>query len=622
MTAKTFFNKGIYISVLKRFWVGAVLYFLGLYVPVSVMSAEYFNIKTDLYSLLYSATIFSYIVPAVVAFLVYKYVHSKKQSIFVHSLPVTRKEVYVSSTLGALTLMAVPVLLNGIFIMLKAGSFSAGAIWAAYTLFVVFVLMGFAAFAAMLTGTGWIIFAIFGIYEGIFPFIGLCYEEIMDIFAFGYGGYNSPVSNLLISLNIMNFMGAIPNHIDSIIEGSATLETFSALTVSAAVFTVLAVVLYILAYLLYKKRNMEKCEDVAPYKILNPIFKYMMTIAVTVFVFIGFVGGLDGGVLYSGVMAFIFSAVAYFGTEMILRKKIKVWDSYKGFVVFTVIAAVFFSYMGFSDVFGYETYVPEKTEIEAVYLSGEHTYNARYVKNEVVIDQAIVLHKELMKTEGKVYNYSENEWPMNIYIRYKLNDGEIVSRCYRLPRSETVEIFKKLYENDEYKKAQYFVFSVDADDMREFRIRNPQKKLLIGKFTESDEAYLERKEKIQILECIKKDILANDYESLNNSGVICNIATEYNEDYDSGIIVMGNVRYEGYMDNYIYINENYTETIKWLKDNGYLEDGVKAEEPEDLQIRVSLNQLLTLASMAPEGSCAVVQDTGALTARIEFYTEE
>ena len=139
MTSKTsLFNKGIYKSTIRRFLWGSVLYFIMLFVSTGMMiflneDPNYANtywssraqsaiLSTD-YMIL--PMLMSMVVPTITGLLLFRFIHSKKTSVFVHSLPVKRETNFVSSVLAALTLMAVPVILNTIIlIIMSATTFS------------------------------------------------------------------------------------------------------------------------------------------------------------------------------------------------------------------------------------------------------------------------------------------------------------------------------------------------------------------------------------------------------------------------------------------------------------------------------------------------------------------
>lgn len=91
MIARTFFNKAIYLSDLKRFWVGSVLYTIVLSLMICIEKSRYVECFDDVYiELAFSGMYLSIYAAVVVAMLVYGFVHSKKESVLVHSMNVKR----------------------------------------------------------------------------------------------------------------------------------------------------------------------------------------------------------------------------------------------------------------------------------------------------------------------------------------------------------------------------------------------------------------------------------------------------------------------------------------------------------------------------------------------------
>ena len=130
MTLKTsLFNKGIYKATLRRYVWGSVLYFILLFLSTGIMiilnEDPQHAYNTGIYGraakllageYMIIPMLMSIVVPTIVGLMVFRFIHSKKTSIFVHSLPVKKKANYISSVLAALTLMAAPVILNTVIL--------------------------------------------------------------------------------------------------------------------------------------------------------------------------------------------------------------------------------------------------------------------------------------------------------------------------------------------------------------------------------------------------------------------------------------------------------------------------------------------------------------------------
>ena len=182
MISKTsFFNKGIYKSTVKRFAWGSVLYFAMLFIT-TVLSLYlntprgYEHIPYDYYentplilrsSYFTAPILMAIVVPTVVALFVFRFIHSKNQSVFTHSLPVSRKANFVSSIIASFTLMFAPIVVNGIILMLMS-TFGFGqfftvydcAVWIGYNMLGLFMMFSVAVLASCFTGNS---FAMVGI---------------------------------------------------------------------------------------------------------------------------------------------------------------------------------------------------------------------------------------------------------------------------------------------------------------------------------------------------------------------------------------------------------------------------------------------------------------------------
>ena len=167
------FNKGIYKSTLRRYLWGGVLYFILLFMITGMsILLNYSNdyrylpmvngrqlsiILNNEYILL--PILLSIAVPTIAGLLIFRFIHSKKTSVFVHSLPVKRTANYISSVFAGLTLMIVPIILNTAVLMIISLSgysqyFSVCdcAVWMLLNIFSIFVMFSCVCFVGTLTG--------------------------------------------------------------------------------------------------------------------------------------------------------------------------------------------------------------------------------------------------------------------------------------------------------------------------------------------------------------------------------------------------------------------------------------------------------------------------------------
>ncbi len=556
MTIKTFFNWGIYQSNLKRFYLGSVLYFLILFMSTSMIFLlgydangvwRYDRLLDD--GRLEFSFFVAMCVPTVVALLVYRFVHSKKASIFAHSMPVTRLENYVSTILASFTLMAVPVILNGI-ILIMMSQFGYGylfgvkscLIWVGFNLLSLFVMFSVATISAMLVGNSFALVTTNVFLHIILPMIGGLLDGLSMQFLYGYS-FETSMIDKLVDITPLAYLSYT---MTDIVRGG----DISFLKLAA--FTVLAIVFYVAGYLLYRKRNIETSEDVAAYKCLNPIIKYLITFIASVGTFILLsVNDIEKPVLFASVVLIV-SAVVYFACDMILKKKVKIWkEAYKGYLGFLGAFAALMCFVTLTGVFGFETYVPKAEDVETAAM-----YNFYYQDIEPFTESdevnKYITEAHRMIVEGDIpINADPYNYDTRMHIRYKLKNGKSISRIYGVTHEMRDDIMSILYEYPEYKKACEEVYREDVNDIIEVELGNESIRGTVDEFNE-------------LLECIRKDIDKLGYKDIHLGG-----NGYYKERCHLHYMWTNERGEEMYMTISVNITEKYEETIKWFDEKGY-----------------------------------------------------
>ncbi len=568
MISKTsFFNKGIYKSTLKRFAWGSVLYFVALFLSTTLSillstDIHYLHVPHDYFQnnpLIFRNNYFVFpmllaiATPTVVAVMVFRFIHSKNQAIFFHSLPVSRRANYISSVLASLTLMFVPIVLNGLSLMAVClcgykDYFTLGdcVLWILNNIYVIFIMFSCACFAASLTGNGFAAIII-NLIIHIFLFIlAASFESMADSFIYGYAGMDA-LFEKIANNNFAYFAFSLSDtYFREKIEAWKLIE-----------FALASLILYFASYFLYKKRRLETAGDVAGFKCLNSIFKYFVTFLATALCFTVFSSYIGEKNIVFIVIVAIISVVCYTALEMILKKTLNVFYSWKGYLVFALLFAVMIVFISQTSFMGYETRVPKADEIkEATVYNYYYKQEEPFTSNEEVINMAIKLHHEfangeIPKIKGRV-NFTPDEPLTNIYIKYKLKDGSTLDRKYTVTLNKTNLVMNDFYKIDEYKKKSEIIFTEDS------KITN---------------AFIDHETKIdnyeELIEEIRKDVLALSYSELypeNYDGyeTIYSIRLQYNTKPEHLSVGEAIVNY-----NYISITQRYENAVKWLDENGY-----------------------------------------------------
>lgn len=592
MTSKTsLFNKGIYKSTVKRFAWGSVLYFILLFVSTAfvmlmrrkyLLNMEYspqgrliFNQGYMLFPLALALA-----VPTVVALLIFRFVHSKKQSIFVHSIPVSRTANYISSCLAGFTLMGVPVLLNGMILGImsltgfsKLISIGACATWVGINFLILFSMFAYAAFSAVITGSTVAAVVLNALLHVFLIVFAAGFEQMADIFVYGYTEGFEVLGFLSDNLPLTWFVQVFSRV--EYTDYAAFREKFSALKVCLHIGA--AVVFYILAYLLYIKRKVENCGEIAGFACLNPIFKYIATALAALGAFVIFSASLGESRLMTPILVLLASVIVYFAGEMLLKKTLRVWRSYKGYLGFAAMTLVVFWVFAFTDFFGYENFVPDLSDVESITMYEYYYADAEPWVNDGELKELVTENHRILANQAHTLNCwmdSEHEKyrdRSHITIGYRMNNGDVIKRCYPVSFADRRAMMSEFYKSENYKKAALELFSENVEELVGIRI---------NRLDADYQTELSGREAKELFECIREDQLNATYDELNvDYGTYFSADTEVQyipKTEENAIGVQETAENETVTRRemvvhkmWLSINSNYTKTLAWLKDNGY-----------------------------------------------------
>lgn len=589
MTLKTsWFDKGIYTNTLRRFKWGSLLYFVMLFfsVPFVILMSDYHRLYPYRYgpenqlinSIILEADyiilpfILAMAVPTVVAVLLHRYMHSSKQGIAVHALPVTRKANYISTQLAGLTLMAVPVLANTLILLVMSLAyysflFPAWTVlyWAAINLSVLIIMFSAATFTAFLTGNAAAHIAINAIFHAIPALISLVIYLVSDIFLYGF----------VESENFIAIKIVLNSPVVWLCQSVAELtRKWFFNKPQIWIFLAVSAVLYILGYILYKKRKVENCGDVAAFKVFRPILKYGVT-AIVAICSLGIMA-YSGNLFATVVVTAVCCSIAYFAVEMLMHKTLKVFDKYKGLIGFGIVTVGIICFCAFTNMFGYETRVPDKAEVAKAAI---HTYNDEnipFVADDTLIDNVIRLHKERLQ-RIPVYNQSEYKYLQSwryVNISYELKNGKHLNRRYCVADEVYNGMMSTMYENPEYKYKVKRFDTLNIDNIEQVTLVQQARGESIDRYIFTGE------EAKELMRTIKKDVARLSYKEIEQEDfpMYFDIEISHTAKENESIQVFDPKVYGDYPEDAkrdytwmfgITVNGNYMNTLNFLKEKGY-----------------------------------------------------
>ena len=590
MSLKTsLFNKGIFKNTLKRFKWGGLLYFIILFfsVPfVILVNGKNMLLRyTDDYYLRHIAgkiilrsdftilpLLLSIAVPTVVATLVFRFVHSQKQGIAVHALPVTRLQNYISTLFASFTLMGLPVIANGIILFIMSftgyGKLICPAsviLWVFVFLSILFIMFSVSVFSAVLTGNAAANIVINAFIHALMPIIALTIWLICDIFLYGFVMSDNFIAEKLLEYTpIINIFMKVANN----------LGDYKFFVCPEIWFYLLgAIVVYILAFVLYKNRKIESCTEIAAFEIFKPILKYSISTAAAIVTF-AITSSLSLSLVPSIIVIAVITAIFYFALEMLFNKSFKIFNRYKGFVILSGVLTLVTLFCAYTSLFGYEAYIPKKEDIEgAAVISG---YNREIFANDGgLINDVIEAHNALI-SDVRVTNREYREGERQVFINYKLKNGKTVKRKYPVSEESSNKLMGKMYEYDEYK---FKLFRFDNINIENVVYTNAT--LRRGNYGHSEMIY---EDASALMKAVKKDVSELSYEEIELSGRNSYIDIEFSHNVTDNekskvfksIEFDTNNQYANpeHITEYfqININSNYKNTMKFLEERGYLKN--------------------------------------------------
>lgn len=582
-SSKSLFNAGIFKNTLKRFRWGSFLYFLILFfsLPFILMVQRQSYIGT-IYGLsgkeplifsngfIAMPMLLAFIVPTIVTALVFHGVHSAKQGNFIHSLPLTRLENYISSILASLTLMAVPLLLNAVILLVLSFTKYSGIItvssivyWFFLNLTVCFIMLSVSVFSAILTGHTVAHIGINVLLHIAPTIVALGIYLVSETFLFGFSEgfltdrivYNTPL--------VWLFHHSAPEN--------GVLDIFT--HVQMWIFIAMALVFYAISYLLYRHRKIEACGDVAAFKVFRPILKYTATAFAAILTF-GVLQGTTLGAVPVFITAAVVTCVIYFSCEMLIRKSFKVFGSYKGYIGFAVFVAVLISLFAYTDIFGFEKRIPNSSDIESASIySTAYGKNIPMVADYKLIDDVRTLHAEFI---SNIPITEKNEYNNFVLVKYALKNGKTLTRKYNVADEVLDRALSNMYNFPEYKHILYGLDTINTDKVENLEIRMYSSNF---NYNVTDKEHAK-----ELLEAAKKDLATLSYEEIEGQ----NFATQFslcvsetrksNEKLGVFDAVSEDSRfYTGntyYLD--IAVNSNFKNTLEILKKTGFYDNAVNS----------------------------------------------
>lgn len=601
----SFFNRRLSLNLLKRSWPLWVVYalILMLILPFEINSPELremyaLQINRDLLGSVPVMIYVSFVFCAVTAMVMFGYLYNSRSCGLMNSIPVRRETAFFTAVLTGLVPM---LLLDLVFFLIAAVQFTVDGFvkmhilwtWLGGVVMANVAFYGMAVFCAMLTGHVIVLPLVYGVLSLTATMVeGLIDSLLSDLmYGFTFGDYLFTFLSPPVTLSEVNVLSLLDENLE-VIPGEFYLTNMNWLLI----YCIAGLVFIGLALLLYRRRKMETAGDIVAIKQLKPVFKYCMAVGCALVFAVGmyetsFIRSTHGTgtAIVLTAMLPIGAFIGYFAAEMLMQKTLRVFRGrWKGYIV-TACVLVALAVCCETDVFGYETWVPDPDEVKYVQLRG----TGSQMQEPETIRAITGLHESLI--ENKRHHESCTEDTMFLTIDYILQDGSRKTRLYYPDASEAaaedpfsdVMLYQNIMNMDEVRAVRTeFTVPVTPSSIDMCTVSaswwDEEKQNYEGKYLEltAEEAYE------LYSECIVPDVADGqlaEYFAITGE--------EYRElKTDTSVYIETVDRSSGNPEKYRYssmdfqIQVNSERCLEWLKEHTDL-DSIplsQSERPEDI----------------------------------------
>ncbi len=485
MQSKTsFFNRTLFRKNLTRFWpLWGGASFLGSLFPLALLlqlvrrggyhagsplsfTEFYYNVAA------YGLPVISLLYAILCAMLVWSYLYNARSVGLMHTLPVTRRGLFVTNFLSGMAMMLIPYAVTGalcVLISLAFGSFD--AVGLLVTVLAVlgesFFYFATATFVAFMVGN---VFALPAVYF-LLHFLAVLLDWLLCLFAgnfiFGLNSYYSGVVEFLSpTVYLMEQLHVVCTYeevqvVTELTHTDGYITRLTSVTLENAwligVYALVGVAFLALAWVLYARRRSESAGDVVAVGWMKPVFRFGLAALAALLggqaLYALFWGSFQDGRYYDAlpmaVCMVVAGAIGYYAASMLLAKSLRVFrKSWKGLILVAVGCIALCCVLRF-DLLGISRRVPEVSQVEKVeFHAADNTYRLYPGEDDEVLEQVRAVHKAIVADQDYVRDYEDN-WRYTIasddtgtvtsaYIRfiYTLHNGLQVERRYSIPMTK------------------------------------------------------------------------------------------------------------------------------------------------------------------------------------------
>lgn len=451
MNSRTsFFNKSLIRSDLRRLWWISALHTIGIFLFYTFLyldqyTGEYGYLPTGVYTDFGTSPIYrmspafyvlAILVPVGLSAFLFSYLQNNSSMTCLHGIPVSRKTHYFSHLLSGGIMLLIPVLINGLILLMFRTNKNVAESYRIIDLFwllasgLIYELLSFtaASFIMMIVGNAFagfcLTFAVAALPAVAESFVFYFCEQ--QLFGYVYNG----------DYSLTQLLYALPD--EMLTSGKWIL------------YLALSVVFVLAGYGLYRIRNLENHSEIIAFPKLRPVFVYG----------VGICFGCGGYLYFSEIIGsdniLFLIPIGVLGiviAQMLVQKSFRIFKTvYKPVIGF--ICFVLLMYGAFAvDILGYEKKVPKPEEVASVSFRDEQNTNRMLTSDNRIartIDSydysvsdleglSLVenLHKAIITKRNDPNRDYQHSY--GLMLKYTLKNGKTLVRQYTFDADELLD---------------------------------------------------------------------------------------------------------------------------------------------------------------------------------------
>ena len=346
MNLTKLFNYQFFIQKNKKSRSGiifsAIILPLFTLLSMLLLSSDNTSMVLDFSTLSIFNILFMYVIPIVLSISLFSYVYKKNSSDFVGSMPLSRRTIFTTNTIGGIFIIALIQIITMIIVLLTSmitnNLLVFGAmIWDIFIYFTISYIFVFIAcnLAVSFSGNMFATIAATMLILFFVPFLLFTSRASSTWNAYSYyNGLNYEETNNIVFYDQFNFtapsyfMDCMANSVEYEYNGQSLLK-----------MVILSVAYFVIGLQLFKRKKFEMAEESYENENVHLIVK-LLSLAPF------FAVGVEGQVIESftsGIFFFAVVATYYFLFDVITKKKIKLGKSILTFIAFSAIMYAIFA---------------------------------------------------------------------------------------------------------------------------------------------------------------------------------------------------------------------------------------------------------------------------------------